>query len=87
MYQPKPMRELDPSFGINTETFAEEVTFLFDIELKKDAPVGAAELTAARALSMLQRFQVPAAQTQDGDRNVEHRSCREIAGNRHSDRL
>jgi len=47
MYEPKPIVKLDPSFGINTETFGEEVTFLFDIELKKDAPAGATELAAA----------------------------------------
>jgi len=44
MYEPKPVVKLDPSFGINTETFGEEVTFLLDIELKKDAPAGAVEL-------------------------------------------
>jgi thiol:disulfide interchange protein len=44
MYEPKPVVKLDPSFGINTETFGEEVTFLMDIELKKDAAAGAVEL-------------------------------------------
>ena len=44
MYEPKPVVKLDPSFGINTETFGEEVTFLMDIELKKDAPAGPVEL-------------------------------------------
>jgi thiol:disulfide interchange protein len=43
-FQPKPERKLDPSFGIDTETFGGEVVFLFDIELKKDAPAGPAEL-------------------------------------------
>ncbi|MDQ2950485.1 MAG: thioredoxin family protein, partial [Acidobacteriota bacterium] len=36
----------DPNFQIETETFAGEVVFLFDIELRKDAPAGRAELTA-----------------------------------------
>ena len=40
MYEPKPVVKLDPSFGINTETFGEEVTFLTDIELQKDLPFG-----------------------------------------------
>jgi thiol:disulfide interchange protein DsbD len=46
IYQPKPIVKLDPSFNVNTETFAEEVTVLLEIELKKDAPAGAAEFTA-----------------------------------------
>lgn len=46
VYQPKAIVKLDPSFNVNTETFGEEVTFLIEIELKKDAPVGPAELTA-----------------------------------------
>jgi thiol:disulfide interchange protein DsbD len=46
LYQPKPERKLDPNFQIDTETFANEVVLLYDIELKKDAPVGPAEITA-----------------------------------------
>jgi thiol:disulfide interchange protein len=46
LYQPQPVVKLDPSFGVNTETFGEDVTFLLDIELKKDAPAGPLELTA-----------------------------------------
>jgi thiol:disulfide interchange protein len=46
IYQPKPLVKLDPSFNVNTETFGEEVTFLLEIELKKDAPPGDAEFTA-----------------------------------------
>jgi len=46
VYQPKPLVKLDPTFGVNTETFGEEVTFLYEIELKKDAAAGPAELTA-----------------------------------------
>src|SRR5271168_1466056 len=38
MYQPQPVEKLDPSFGVKTETFGEAVTFLLDIQLKKDAP-------------------------------------------------
>jgi thiol:disulfide interchange protein DsbD len=45
VYQPKPVRGPDPSFGV-TETFADQVVLLLDVELKKDAPPGAAELTA-----------------------------------------
>jgi thiol:disulfide interchange protein DsbD len=37
IYQPQPVRKLDPSFGIDTETFSEQYVLLFDIELKKDA--------------------------------------------------
>jgi len=46
VYQPKPLIKLDPTFKVNTETFGEEVTFLYEIELKKDAPAGPVELTA-----------------------------------------
>jgi thiol:disulfide interchange protein len=46
LYQPHPLVKLDPSFNVNTETFGEEVTFLLDIELKKDAPSGPADITA-----------------------------------------
>lgn len=45
VYQPKPVRGPDPSFGV-TETFADQVVLLLDVELKKDAPPGATELTA-----------------------------------------
>jgi thiol:disulfide interchange protein len=50
IYQPKPVRKLDPSFGIDTETFSEQYVLLFDIELnkgdvKKDA-AGPADITA-----------------------------------------
>ncbi|HLG98122.1 MAG TPA: cytochrome c biogenesis protein CcdA [Bryobacteraceae bacterium] len=46
LYQPQPIVKLDPSFGVNTETFGEAVTFLLDIELKKDAAPGPVDLTA-----------------------------------------
>ncbi|HUA21407.1 MAG TPA: cytochrome c biogenesis protein CcdA [Bryobacteraceae bacterium] len=46
IYQAKPERELDPNFNIDTETFAGQMVLLFDVELKKDAPAGPAEVTA-----------------------------------------
>ena len=46
LYQPKPERKLDPNFQIDTETFADEVVLLYDVELKKDAAAGPAEITA-----------------------------------------
>jgi thiol:disulfide interchange protein len=46
IYQSKPVRKPDPSFGIDTETFAEQYVLLFDIELKKDAPAGPADINA-----------------------------------------
>src|ERR1700680_2723502 len=46
IYQPKPERKLDPSFGLDTETFADKVVLLLDVEFKKNAPPGPSELTA-----------------------------------------
>jgi thiol:disulfide interchange protein len=46
LYQPKPERKLDPNFQIDTETFANEVVLLYDVELKKDAAAGPSEITA-----------------------------------------
>jgi thiol:disulfide interchange protein len=46
IYQPKPERKLDPSFGIDTETFSGQFELLFDIELKPDAAPGPADITA-----------------------------------------
>lgn len=46
IYQPKPVSKLDPSFGIQTETFSEQYPLVFDIELKKDATAGPAGITA-----------------------------------------
>ncbi len=46
IYQAKPVRKLDPSFGIDTETFSDQYVLLFDIELKKDAAAGPANITA-----------------------------------------
>ena len=45
VYQPKPERIQDPSFGV-TETFSNAVTLLLDVELKKDAPPGPVDITA-----------------------------------------
>jgi thiol:disulfide interchange protein DsbD len=46
IYQPKPVRKLDPSFGIDTETFSGQLVLLFDVELKKDAAAAPADITA-----------------------------------------
>jgi thiol:disulfide interchange protein DsbD len=46
IYQPAPVRKLDPSFGIDTETFSGQYEMLFDVELKKDAAAGLANITA-----------------------------------------
>lgn len=46
IYQAKPVRKLDPSFGIDTETFSEQYVLLFDIELKKDAAPGPVDIAA-----------------------------------------
>ncbi len=46
IYQSRPLRKLDPNFGIDTETFSEQYVLLFDIELKKDTPAGPANIAA-----------------------------------------
>ncbi len=46
IYQAKPERKLDPSFGIDTETFSGQYQLLIDIELAKSAAVGTADVTA-----------------------------------------
>lgn len=43
--QPPPRRKHDPNFQTDTETFENQVAFLLELELKKDAPAGAAELS------------------------------------------
>ncbi|MBZ5579182.1 MAG: thioredoxin family protein [Acidobacteriia bacterium] len=43
--QPPPHRAYDPNFQTDTETFQGSVVFLLELELKKDAPAGAAELS------------------------------------------
>jgi thiol:disulfide interchange protein len=60
VYQPAPLRKLDPNFGIDTETFGKEVVFLFDIALDPGAPQGPVELTAnARYQSCTDRQCLP----------------------------
>jgi len=46
IYQLKPERKLDPNFGIDTETFSDHYVLLYDIELKRDAAAGQADVTA-----------------------------------------
>lgn len=46
LYQPKPERKFDPNFKIDTETFAKEIVFWIEAQVKKDAPAGPADLTA-----------------------------------------
>ncbi|HEX5226754.1 MAG TPA: cytochrome c biogenesis protein CcdA [Bryobacteraceae bacterium] len=46
IYQAKPLRKLDPSFGIDTETFSGKYELLIDIELAKNAASGPADITA-----------------------------------------
>jgi thiol:disulfide interchange protein DsbD len=43
--QPKPRRAFDPTANAETETYDREVAFLVELQLKKDAPPGPAELT------------------------------------------
>jgi thiol:disulfide interchange protein len=45
-FEPKPERQFDQGFQMDTETYEHEVVFLFEVELKKDAPAGPAEFTA-----------------------------------------
>src|SRR5437867_124322 len=45
IWQPPPKRALDPNFGSDTETYDGEVTFLVELQIKKDAPVGPAQLS------------------------------------------
>src|ERR1022692_4687701 len=58
--QPQPKREFDPNFNSDTETYEGDVAFLLELELKKDAPAGAAELTfSARYQTCNDRSCVP----------------------------
>jgi thiol:disulfide interchange protein len=43
MLQPAPKRTYDANFGTETETYESEVAFLLELQLKKDAPLGAAD--------------------------------------------
>ncbi|HXA51521.1 MAG TPA: protein-disulfide reductase DsbD N-terminal domain-containing protein, partial [Candidatus Acidoferrum sp.] len=45
--QPAPKRSFDPNFNSDTEFYEGDVTFLFDVQLKKDAPPGPAELAVS----------------------------------------
>ena len=45
--QPPPKRSFDANFNSDTETYEGDVAFLLEVELKKDAPVGAAELAVS----------------------------------------
>jgi thiol:disulfide interchange protein len=45
MLQPQPKRAYDANFGVETETYESDVAFLLDLQLKKDAPIGAADYT------------------------------------------
>lgn len=45
LLQPPPQRKFDPNFNTDTETFENQVVFLVELELKKDAPAGAAPLS------------------------------------------
>ena len=46
VYQPKPKTKLDPNFGQETQTYHDEVIFLFDLTLSGNAELGTAELQA-----------------------------------------
>jgi thiol:disulfide interchange protein len=46
LYQPKPEKKLDPSFGYETETFVGEAVLLAKALVKTDAPAGELALTA-----------------------------------------
>ena len=43
--QPPPKRTFDANFNSDTETYEGDVAFLLEVELKKDAPAGATELS------------------------------------------
>ena len=43
-YQPEPKTKFDPNFQFETQTYSDEVVFLFDIELDADAQPGTVEL-------------------------------------------
>lgn len=44
IYQTPPKRAFDPNFNADTETYEGEVTFLLEMDLRRDAPPGQAEL-------------------------------------------
>src|SRR4051794_34418791 len=45
LFQPKPVRKLDPAFGVETETYEGEPVFYIAAEVAADAPAGPVELT------------------------------------------
>jgi thiol:disulfide interchange protein DsbD len=45
--QPAPKRSFDPNFNSDTEFYEGEVAFLFEVQLKKDAPPGPVDLAVA----------------------------------------
>ena len=47
VFEPTPKRAFDPSFNLDTETYQTDAVFLIEVELKKDAAPGLAEITAA----------------------------------------
>ncbi|MBL8173469.1 MAG: thioredoxin family protein [Bryobacterales bacterium] len=44
IYRPKPVRKLDPNFGIEAETYDKEAVFFLKLKLKGDAPAMPAEV-------------------------------------------
>lgn len=46
IFQPKPVRQMDPNFGIETETFEKQLSLLLEIVVSKDAKPGPVDLTA-----------------------------------------
>ncbi len=50
MLQPQPKRAYDANFGVETETYESDVTFLLELQLKKDAPPGNAGLYDQREI-------------------------------------
>ncbi len=46
LFQPPPVRKLDPNFNLDTETFEKEVDFPVAVVLSKGAKTGAVDLTA-----------------------------------------
>ena len=46
VYQPKPVRALDPNFNLETETFEKKVEFLIALDLAPSAAAGPVEITA-----------------------------------------
>ena len=45
IYQPQPIRKMDPNFQLETETFERQLPLLLEITVKDNAVIGAANLT------------------------------------------